>query len=111
MADFTPASVIATLSDIVREKAVKTAEVAALDRMAIQARHAHKNAHNQALESAQGAADIRRAHAELASADLSLQADLAESAVREARDWLRVLDARLDVGRSIGSLIKLEFNG
>jgi hypothetical protein len=111
MGDFTPASVVATLSRIAREIDEKAAEIAVLDAQAVEARQAYKKAYARAFLSSDGAMDVRRYRAEEDTADLALSAELAEQVLRAGREALRVLRDRLDVGRSIGAVLRLEWNG
>lgn len=110
MGELTPAAVIQTLSDIARQIDAKADEIAELDREATVTRQEYKKAYARAFLTADGAMDIRRYKAEEATADLSLQAELAEQVLRAGRDRLRVLRDRLEVGRSVGSIVKLEWN-
>jgi len=108
MGDFSPASVVQTLSEIARQIDAKADEVAELDREAVIARQEQKRAYARAFLTADGAMDVRRYKAEEATADLSMQAELAEQVLRAARERLKVLRDRLEVGRSVGSIVNLE---
>lgn len=110
MGDLTPAAVIQTLSDIARQIDAKADEIAELDREATVTRQEYKKAYARAFLTADGAMDIRRYKAEEATADLSLQAELAEQVLRAARARIAVLRDRLDVGRSVGSIVKMEWS-
>lgn len=109
MSDYTPASVVATLSLIARQIDEKAAEISDLDRAAVGARQAYKKAYARAFLTADGAMDVRRYRAEEDTADLSLAAELAEQVLRAGREALRVLRDRLEVGRSVGSIMKMEW--
>ena len=109
MSDFTPASVVATLSLIARQIDEKAAEIAVLDGQAVEARQEFKRAYARAFLTADGAMDVRRYRAEEDTADLSLAAELAEQVLRAGRESLRVLRDRLEVGRSVGSIMKMEW--
>lgn len=111
MSDYTPASVVATLSLIARQIDEKAAEIAVLDAQAVEARQAYKKAYARAFLTADGAMDVRRYKAEEDTADLSLAAELAEQVLRAGRESLRVLRDRLEVGRSVGAILRLEWNG
>ena len=111
MSDYTPASVVAALSLIARQIDEKAAEIAVLDAQAVEARQAYKKAYARAFLTSDGAMDVRRYRAEEDTADLALAAELAEQVLRAGRESLRVLRDRLEVGRSVGSILKLEWNG
>jgi hypothetical protein len=110
VSDFSPATVVATLSDIAKRIDAKADEVAVLDRAHVEARHELKRAYARAFLSAAGSNDVKRYTAEEATADLALAADLAEQVLRAGREALRVLRDRLDVGRSVSSIVKLEWS-
>lgn len=109
MTDYTPSSVVAALSLIARQIDEKAAEIAVLDAQAVEARQAYKKAYARAFLSSDGAMDVRRYRAEEDTADLSLSAELAEQVLRAGRESLRVLRDRLEVGRSVGSIMKMEW--
>lgn len=109
MSEYTPQSVVAALSLIARQIDEKAAEIAVLDALAVEARQAHKRAYARAFLSSDGAMDVRRYRAEEDTADLALAAELAEQVLRAGREALRVLRDRLEVGRSVGSIMKMEW--
>jgi hypothetical protein len=111
VSDYTPASVVATLSAIARQIDEKAAEIGELDRAAVETRQAHKRAYARAFLTAEGAMDVRRYQAEEDTAELALAAELAEQVLRAGRESLRVLRDRLEVGRSVGAILRLEWNG
>jgi hypothetical protein len=100
---------VATLSLIARQIDEKAAEIAVLDAQAVEARQAYKKAYARAFLSSEGAMDVRRYRAEEDTADLALAAELAEQVLRAGREALRVLRDRLEVGRSVGSIMKMEW--
>jgi predicted solute-binding protein len=53
--------------------------------------------------------DVRRYQAEEETAELALAAELADQVLRAGREALRVLRDRLEVGRSVGSIMKMEW--
>jgi hypothetical protein len=53
--------------------------------------------------------DIRRYSAELETADLFLDYELAEQKLRAAVGQIKALRDRLEVGRSLGPLVRLEW--
>jgi hypothetical protein len=109
--DYTPASVVATLSLIARQIDEQSQEVRRLDEAAVEARQAYRKAYARAFLISDGAMDVRRYKAEEDTAELALAAELADQVLRAGRESLRVLRDRLEVGRSVGSIIKLEWNG
>lgn len=105
----TPGQVADVLSAIGRELDTMPETIEALDDAEVRAQHAAKQAYRRAFLEAAGAMDLRKVTADEAAADLQLTADLAGVQLRAARTQLSVLRDRLDVGRSIGTLVKLEY--
>ena len=105
----TPADIIKTLSTISREIDELTVELTRLDEEAVKARQAFKVAHAKAFLTAEGSMDIRKQTAELEVADLQLASELADQQHRAAVSQLRALRDRLEVGRSLGALVRLEW--
>jgi hypothetical protein len=109
VANLTPHDVIETLTEISKEIDHTTAEISRLDEETVRARAAFKREHARAFLNAEGAMDIRRYTAELETADLSLAYELAEQKLRAAVSHIKALRDRLEVGRSLGPLVRLEW--
>ncbi len=105
----TPAEIIRTLSTISREIDELTDELAVLDEAAVRARQEFKVAHARAFLNAEGSMDLRKQTAELETAGLQLSYELADQQHRAAVSQLRALRDRLEVGRSLGALVRLEW--
>ena len=105
----TPASLIATLAGIGRDLDDKAEEVARLDEDHVRLRAAYKSAFARAFLTSVGSNDVRRYTAEQATEDLALEAELAEQVLRAARESLRVLNSRLEIGRSLSALMRMEW--
>lgn len=105
----TPASLIHTLSGIGRDLDDKSDEIAALDEAHVRLRAEYKRSFARAFMNASGSNDVRRYTAELDTADLLLEAELAEQVLRAGRESLRVLRDRLEIGRSLGALLRTEW--
>lgn len=106
----TPAIVAETLSGIGRELDTMPAVIETLDETEVRAQHAAKQAYRRAFMEAQGAMDLRKVVADDAASGLQLEADLAGVALRAARTQIAVLRDRLDVGRSLSALVRLEWS-
>jgi hypothetical protein len=106
----TPASLITTLAGIGRDLDDKSDEIAALDEAHVRLRAAYKSSFARAFLTSAGSNDVRRYTAEQATEDLALEAELAEQVLRAARESLRVLRDRLEIGRSLGALLRVEWN-
>lgn len=110
MSDLTPASLIATLSGIGRDLDEKSDEIAELDEAHVRLRAEFKRSFAREFLTTAGSNDVRRYTAEQNTADLSLEMELAEQVLRAARESLRVLRDRLEIGRSLGALLRTEWN-
>jgi hypothetical protein len=109
MANLTPAQIIDTLSQISRDIDDVTDDIATLDEEAVRARAAYKVAYARAFLGAEGSMDIRRYTADLETSGEALESELAEQKHRAAIGSIKALRDRLEVGRSLGPLVRLEW--
>ena len=109
--ELTPASIIENLAKISTALENQAKEVAKLDEEAVRKRHAQKMAYAKAFIEYDGTVDQRKLLAEMYTEQLSLDADLAEQVLRAGRETLRVMRDRLDVGRSLGAIMRMEWSG
>jgi hypothetical protein len=58
---------------------------------------------------ADGNLDVRKYTATIETAELKLDAEIADQVLRAARESIKVLRDRLDIGRSLNSAIKSEW--
>lgn len=112
MADLTPHDVVANLGRISRELGEKAAEVEALDHHATDLRHEYKRAWNRAFLTSEQSSDTKRKiEADVTTEQLSYRADMADQTLRAAKEALNILRDRLDVGRSLGAIMRMEWQG
>lgn len=109
MSNLTPADIIETLSRISKDIDEATKDIAQLDEAAVKARAKYKTAYARAFLSSEGSMDVRRYTAELETAEVSFEAELADQQHRAAVSSIRALRDRLEVGRSLGPLVRLEW--
>lgn len=109
MSNLTPQQVIETLSKIARDIDQATADIAQLDEEAVRARATYKTNYARAFLKAEGSMDVRRYTADLVTIDTHLAHELADQKHRAAVSQIRALRDRLEVGRSLGPLIRLEW--
>jgi hypothetical protein len=102
--------VILMLAQLGRQLDAKQDEIAALDEEAVRAKARHEVAYARAFIKAQGAEGLRKQTAILETADQKMDAEIAEQKLRAAREAIRVLRDRLDIGRSLNSAIKSEWS-
>lgn len=109
MTDLTPAAISKTLSEISRQIDELTDELAMLDEKAVRRRQSYKVAYAQAFLESEGSMDIRKYRAETMTAELLFDYELAEQQHRAAVAQLKALRDRLEVGRSLGAIMRLEW--
>ena len=107
--NLTPEQVIATLSIIGKDIDEATSEISRLDEAAVKARVAYKVAYAESFLRTEGSMDIRKYTAELQTKDALLAHELADQEHRAALTQIRALRDRLEVGRSISVLVRLEW--
>ena len=105
----TPLQVMENLTNIGREIDAKTKELEELDRVCVVAQSTYTKAKAKSFLTTEGSMDIRRFTADLHTSTLSLEYELAEQQVRACRDKLRALRDRLEIGRSLSPLLRLEW--
>jgi hypothetical protein len=116
MSELTPAVVLKTLADIGKDIDAATKLLRSRDEAETMARHAYKRAFNVGLykykaddEGKPYTADIRRAKAEDSAAELELAWEVTRIDMQEVKDELRALRDRLDIGRSMSPIMRLEW--
>ena len=110
MSNLTPQQVIETLSKIARDIDQATDDITRADEQAVMARMAHKKNYARVFLDTQGSMDVKRYTADLETADTTMLAsELADQKHRAAVSQIRTLRDRLEVGRSLGPLIRLEW--
>lgn len=107
--NLTPLQVINTLSNIGKLIDRGTEELTRCDAEAVEARTAYEVARANAFLSSEGPMEVRRHTADLATADLKMAMEAAEQQVRAANANLRALRDRLEIGRSLSPLLRLEW--
>ena len=109
MSNLTPHDVIATLESISRDIQKTTEEMEALDKKAVMARVAHKRAYAESFVVTDGPMDMKRYTSDLQTSNTLLALELAEQEYRAAQGALRASRDRLEVGRSISALVRMEW--
>lgn len=101
--------IVLELSRIGRELDHLSHEIDRLDQAAVQAWSAHRKAYAHAYISGQGSIEDRKQNAVLAAEDERLAAEVADQVHRAARERIRVLRDRLEIGRSLNAARRAEF--
>lgn len=110
MTDITPGQILAQLSQLAHELQNQASKIEELDTEFITKRAYAKRTYAEAFLRAEGAMDVKRYQAELASSDATWQMDLAEQVLRAAREQMRVIRDRIEIGRSMNAIIRMEWN-
>jgi hypothetical protein len=110
MSNLTPEQVINTLSVIGKDIDEATREIAELDAAAVRARVAYKVAYAESFLRTEGSMDIRRYTADLKTKDALLAHEIADQEHRAGINQIKALRDRLEVGRSISVLVRLEWS-
>lgn len=111
MTVMTPAGIVATFTNIAKDLDKQADEIAQLDLDFVTKRANFKRAYARIFLTTEGANDIRRHTADLQTADLSLEVELSEQVLRSAREAQRVLRDRLEIGRSLSAIMRMEWSG
>jgi hypothetical protein len=107
--NLTPQQVIDTLSSISRDIDEQTSDINRLDRAMVVARAAYKKRYAEVFLRTEGSMDIRRYTADFSTADEFLHYELSEQEHRAAVNQIKALRDRLEVGRSISALVRMEW--
>jgi len=108
--NLTPHSVTSTLSSISKQIEEQTEEIALREHEAAEAKMKYKREYYKAFLVAQGAIDLKKITAEHQTVDLSEEAERAAVHLRVAKEKMDMLRDRLEVGRSINSIMKMEWS-
>lgn len=102
--------VILELANLGRQLDAKQIEIRDLDDAAVRARSRFEVAYARAFIAAAGAEGLRKQTAILETETQKLDVEIADQVLRAARESIRVLRDRLDIGRSLNSAIKSEWS-
>jgi hypothetical protein len=108
--DVTPNSVAANLSQLARDLAAITDGLAELERRAVENREDFTLAFSKAFLSATGPVEQRKHKAVVETHAERLSAETAEALVRGRRAQISSLKVRIDVGRSVGAVVRSEID-
>jgi hypothetical protein len=102
--------VVQQLAQLGRDLDAKQLEIRRLDEAAVRARSRYEVTYARKFLQATGSVDVRKYTAVEQTADLKLDAEIADQVLRAARESIKVLRDRLDIGRSLNSAIKSEWS-
>lgn len=101
--------VVKQLAQLGRDLDAKQEEIRLLDDAAVRARSRYEVTFARKFLAAEGNMDIRKYTATVETAELKLDAEIADQVLRAARESIKVLRDRLDIGRSLNSAIRSEW--
>lgn len=101
--------VVLQLAQLGRDLDNKQREIRDLDEAAVRARARYEVTFARKFLQAEGSVDVRKYTAVEQTAELKLDAEIADQVLRAAREAIRVLRDRLDIGRSLNSAIRSEW--
>lgn len=110
MGEMTPQTIVSTFSTISKEIEKKADEIQALDEKATRSRAKYRSLYAHSFLNAEGSMDVRRYTADLATADALLEAELDDQVLRAAREAMKVLRDRLEIGRSLSAVMRMEWS-
>ena len=108
MSDVTPTTAVLELAKLSRQLDEAGYRIKDAERKAVNARHTYTVESQKAFLKAEGSIQARQAQATVETAELRLSAELAEAELRILRNDIRVLESRLDVGRSVVGVLRAE---
>jgi len=108
MTDITPNSVVMELIRLSRQLDEAGYRLHDAERKAVKNRHEFTVAQAKSFLVAEGSIQARQAQATIDTADLRVGAELAEAEVRILKSDIRVLETRMDVGRSVVGVLRAE---
>ncbi len=106
--DVTPISAIKTLSKLSRQLDVAGERLHDAERRAVSTKHAYTIAKAKAYLTAEGSVQAREAQAVIDTDSERLAAELAEAELRILKSDIRILENRIDVGRSVVGVLRAE---
>lgn len=110
MTDITPLTAIQNLTQISREIDTAGEQLAFWEKKAVEKRETYLVAFNTEYLKSQGSIPERKAIAENATHGERISAEMAEAEVRIWRSKIRILERRIEVGRSTVGVLRAEMN-
>lgn len=108
MTDVTPNSAVIELAKLSRQLDEAGFKLHDAERKAVNQRHAFTIAQAKAFLTAEGSVQARQAQATIDTANERISAELAEAELRILKSDIRILENRMDVGRSVVGVLRAE---
>ena len=106
----TPNGVVVHLGNLARELEKATDELGEAEREAIHAKETYRKARDTAFLKAEGPQYLREVLANEAAAVERVASELAAQKASHCKDRCYLIRTRIDIGRSVGSLLRAEMN-
>jgi hypothetical protein len=107
--NLTPEAIVSTLSQISKEIDETTRELIVLDRKAVEKRAEFRVEFARVFLNSEGSIELRKRLAEIETDSLYLASEIAEQELRAAGHSIKALRDRLEVGRSLNALARMEW--
>lgn len=108
MTDITPTTAVLELTRLSRQLDEAGFKIRNAEKDAVRKRHEFTVEFQKAFLMAEGSIQARQAQATLDTAQLRVEAELAEAEVRILKSDIRVLETRIEVGRSVVGVLRAE---
>lgn len=108
MNDITPTTAVLELAKLSRELDAAGFRIKDAERNAVNTKHLYTVERAKAFLKADGSVQAREAQAAIDTAELRLSAELAEAELRILRSDIRILEGRMDAGRSVVGVLRAE---
>lgn len=109
MSEITPASLMVSFKEILGQLDITRKEMAEADLDCVEKRAKYKRAYARAYLNTEGSIEHKKQTTELLTADLRLDVERAEAVLRAHQEAVRMLRDRLEVSRSVSSILKMEW--
>ena len=106
--DITPNSAVLELTRLSRQLDEAGFKIRPAERESVNARHHFTVEFQKAFLAAEGSVQARQAQATIDTAELRVAAELAEAEVRILKSDIRILETRIEVGRSVVGVLRAE---
>jgi hypothetical protein len=105
-----PNEVASHLLELARQLDAAVKELGRLDSAAVHARSRFEVTYADAFLSADGAMDMKKQRAILATEDEKYTAEMADHLVRVQRELIRAIGTRIEVGRTVSATVRSEIS-
>lgn len=109
MVELTPPTLVTSFKEILDRLESTRKEMAQADMDCVEKRAKYKRAYARTFLNTEGSIEHKKQTTELLTHDLRLDVDRAEAVLRACTESVRMLRDRLEVARSVSSILKMEW--